>query len=131
VFDPAARAAMRPPRVPHWTWMARDLAPPPPGSDADFGMPVGLAWLLRTVAREDLARARTLALAPLLARLRACGSAWARLRLMLAAAGILRRCCRDDHVPVPDRTVVCCHPRTGPPADGRSGSLDALARGGP
>jgi len=100
--------------LPRWAWMARDVMPPGPGDDADFGMSLGTLWTLTIIALTDATVARARALAPLLARLRGLDSAWARLRVVLDALGLLRSQ-RDHGPPALGGVVVLCHPRTGPP----------------
>jgi hypothetical protein len=96
-------------------YWAEDLAPPAPDADHDFSMP---RWMLRElalIARRDLAAARAVVLAPLLARL-AERDTWARLRSMLETAGLLRPG-RDLGPPLAlCLDHVTASPRTGPPA---------------
>jgi hypothetical protein len=66
-------------------YLAQEVIPAGPG--ADFGMSRSMFRELQLIAVRDRARARLVALGPVLAPLRVCRS-WAGLRVVLEAAGV-------------------------------------------
>jgi hypothetical protein len=57
-------------------------------------------------------------------------SAWARLRRVLEAAGVLPSQHDDHGPPVLGGVVIFCHPRTGPPAGAEAASALLCRAGG-
>ena len=110
-------------------FLAQEVMPAPDG--ADFGMSRGMVRTLTLVNRETFAANRARMLGQLMARPRECGSAWARLRAVLEARGLIRPRRASGAASAASGIVTCC-PHTGPPLTaGVAGGLLARTRRGP